>query len=901
MPVPGPGEPGHGRPAHLLARGLQSVLEAADGTYVRARRALRRQLTAAQRSDSLVRRTAYVAVRQTTRRVVNRLTDRQIGWTGTLWRARWLEGATFEISGWAYERGYGYLENPSTRVFLCRPGSRDRVQASVIPVLEMEVNGLARNAEHDYANTAFVAAFDLGPVLADPSTEPWQVHLEVTGRDGRTRRGTLKTRHRHSSAMFLGARTFADGVQLVPSWVRRRGLVVSRTPRSAVAASVHIADRTVSVDLSLHDVVPVRAELVSRGARRPLDLLRTGSNSAWASGQVPPTWLVNHAGDEPFEPESDANVLEPATPVEGEDVIEEPGSEQLEAPRPAAGSPREGQRLAPQTYRVVLTDAAGVEHTVATALDDSGTVGSAGSGLLAYGGRLGDLYVSDSGTTMVSTEVTLAPGPEPRLHLRGSWGGPDHHVTMTFSGRRQEIPVDLTVHADGTWQATVDLYQGQWGGPAQLPRLGSYTLRAATPDGMSVRVLCAAPIVARTPEKLDVPEARLRLEVGRGRALRLRVGLTRAADELGSFHQRRMDQAYLTAAHLPQRSIYFESFYGRLATCNPYAIDRVVAREHPEWIRYWGVTDLSVAVPEGSVPVVEGTHRWFEARARSRYVVANDWVRRRFVRQEFQTVLQTWHGSMFKRIGLDRPAVRASTRAALETERDKWDVLLSQNPHSTEIFRSAYAWDGPVYEEGYPRNDPLSTGSGTQVRARLGIRRDQKAILYAPTWRDDAPGMVVLLDLDLLSAQLGDDHVILLRGHSRTTQHGSTVRHRRVIDVTTYPSVTELFLAADALITDYSSVMFDYSVTGRPMVFYTPDLDAYRDDVRGVYFDLAAQAPGPVVRTQGEVVEALRAMDDPAPYAERYATWVRRYNPWDDGHSAERVVRRLFSEHPADP
>jgi len=253
---------------------------------------------------------------------------------------------------------------------------------------------------------------------------------------------------------------------------------------------------------------------------------------------------------------------------------------------------------------------------------------------------------------------------------------------------------------------------------------------------------------------------------------------------------------------------------------------------------------------------------------------------------------------MFKRIGLDRPAVRASTREALLTERDTWDVLLSQNHHSTLIFGSAYEWEGPVYEEGYPRNDPLSTGSGEKVRERLGIRPDQTAILYAPTWRDDVPGLVTFLDLERLTADLGDDHVVLLRGHSRTVAHGSSVRQRGVIDVTTYPDITELFLAADAMVTDYSSVMFDYSVTRRPMIFFVPDLDAYRDEVRGVYFDLAEEAPGPVVRTQEEVVEAVRAMGDTDRYAERYAAWVERYNAHDDGRSAERVVRRLFSDYP---
>jgi CDP-glycerol glycerophosphotransferase len=173
-------------------------------------------------------------------------------------------------------------------------------------------------------------------------------------------------------------------------------------------------------------------------------------------------------------------------------------------------------------------------------------------------------------------------------------------------------------------------------------------------------------------------------------------------------------------------------------------------------------------------------------------------------------------------------------------------------------------------------------------------------VLYAPTWRDNAAGLVVFLDLQRLTEELGDDYVVLLRGHSRTVGHGASVRQSGVIDVTTYPSITELFLAADAMITDYSSVMFDFSVTRRPMIFYVPDLDAYRDDIRGVYFDLEEHAPGPVVATQEQVVAAIRAMDDPAPYAGRYARWVERFNALDDGHSADRVVARLLGDADGD-
>jgi CDP-glycerol glycerophosphotransferase len=283
-------------------------------------------------------------------------------------------------------------------------------------------------------------------------------------------------------------------------------------------------------------------------------------------------------------------------------------------------------------------------------------------------------------------------------------------------------------------------------------------------------------------------------------------------------------------------------------------------------------------------------------------VVANDWLRRTFTPQPFQVVLQTWHGSMLKRIGLDRSGQPKSKIDTIRLEQSKWDVLLSQNHHSSVILESAYDWHRTLFEEGYPRNDPLTPGSpyagdGDAIRARLGIGPGQTAVLYAPTWRENQTSMVTFLDLERLSAELGEDYVVLLRGHSRTVKFGESLHDLPgVIDVTTYPEVTDLFLAADAMITDYSSVMFDYSVTRRPMIFYVPDMDDYRDSLRGVYFDLSEVAPGPVLSTQEEVTAAVRELDQAgARYATAYDAWVRRFNHHDDGHSAERVVHRLLA------
>jgi CDP-glycerol glycerophosphotransferase (TagB/SpsB family) len=147
---------------------------------------------------------------------------------------------------------------------------------------------------------------------------------------------------------------------------------------------------------------------------------------------------------------------------------------------------------------------------------------------------------------------------------------------------------------------------------------------------------------------------------------------------------------------------------------------------------------------------------------------------------------------------------------------------------------------------------------------------------------------------------LGPQYTFLQRGHVRTLGREEMIRHDQVIDVSTYPQINDLYLAADVLITDYSSMMFDFSVTQRPMIFFTPDLDEYTNPkVRGVYFDLEEISAGPVVRSTEEVVDLLRSIDTWAPtYAERYDAWNKRFNHADDGHAAERAVDALFAFDP---
>jgi CDP-glycerol glycerophosphotransferase (TagB/SpsB family) len=365
--------------------------------------------------------------------------------------------------------------------------------------------------------------------------------------------------------------------------------------------------------------------------------------------------------------------------------------------------------------------------------------------------------------------------------------------------------------------------------------------------------------------------------------------------EVGAANQSRLESRYRSARGSLEQAVFFESYYGRNVSSNPRGIDRALAVLRPEITRYWSVADGSVEVPDGATAVIEGSTAWWDARASARLLIVNDWLRKRYRERPGQTVLQTWHGTPLKKIALDRSGVRLPAAIATRRERARWNIMLAQNPFSAGAFRSSYDFRGPIWQEGYPRDDVLLTGDAAAIRTRLGIPTRAKVVLYAPTWRDDRPGKVDHLDVAAFGEALGEGYVTLIRGHSRTMQPGSDVVAPGVLDVTTYPDISELFLVADVLVTDYSSVMFDFSVTGKPLYFFVPDLEHYRDDLRGFYFDLLETAPGPVLTDPAQLVASI-LRPDPAAHAKRYAAWREKFNPRDDGHAGNRVVDRLGVE-----
>ncbi|MET7297014.1 CDP-glycerol glycerophosphotransferase family protein [Streptomyces griseoloalbus] len=368
------------------------------------------------------------------------------------------------------------------------------------------------------------------------------------------------------------------------------------------------------------------------------------------------------------------------------------------------------------------------------------------------------------------------------------------------------------------------------------------------------------------------------------------------------------DLQYRRALHRPvdPRLAVFAAYWNRGVACNPAAIAAKLAELAPHIHPVWVVTDRNAALlPPGTDHVVPGTRRYWEVLATAKYLVNNVNFPNAVVKRPDAVHLQTHHGTPLKRMGLDQMPYPAAAQgldfAALLERVDKWDYSVSANSHTTRMWERAYPSRFVSLDHGYPRNDVYYTAGADDIRAvreRLGIAPGRRAVLYAPTHRDYEAGWTPRLDLAALADRLGEDTVLLVRGHYFYEGAASPLtgprRLGRIVDVSSYDPVEELCLAADALVTDYSSIMFDYANLDRPLIIHADDWETYRT-TRGVYFDLMAEAPGPVARTQEELTGILTtdAWHDESA-AKARAAFRRRFCEYDDGRAAERVVRRVF-------
>ncbi|MFJ3794684.1 CDP-glycerol glycerophosphotransferase family protein [Streptomyces sp. NPDC090088] len=396
------------------------------------------------------------------------------------------------------------------------------------------------------------------------------------------------------------------------------------------------------------------------------------------------------------------------------------------------------------------------------------------------------------------------------------------------------------------------------------------------------------------------------------RALQLAMSVRRRAVKAGVKSLRGLRSAllqlhYRVQLRLPLRAdrAVFAAYWNRGHGCNPGALEAAF-RSHAPHIRTAWIArpEHQHTVPPGPRRLRPGSFAYWTALARSKYLVNNVNFDRRLRKRPGQVFVQTQHGTPLKHMGLDLQEHPAAA-ADLDFEEllrgvGKWDYLLSANRHTTLTWERVYPGGYTTLEYGYPRNDVFQQASSADVariRESLGVPEGAVALLYAPTHRDYRRTQRPALDLDRITRRLGPRFVVLARAHY---WHGGPLGSGgRVIDVSDHPGVESLCLASDALITDYSSIMFDYANLDRPIVVHTEDWDAYHA-ARGTYFDLRSGPPGAVARTEDELIDIFASGHwRGSRSAQLRAAFRERFCRYDDGRAAERVVRHVVLGEPA--
>ncbi|NUP01366.1 MAG: glycosyltransferase [Nonomuraea sp.] len=354
---------------------------------------------------------------------------------------------------------------------------------------------------------------------------------------------------------------------------------------------------------------------------------------------------------------------------------------------------------------------------------------------------------------------------------------------------------------------------------------------------------------------------------------------------------------------LPRRQdlALFESDVGKGYNGSPRAIYEELRRRGLPIEVVWSVAKGRKNFPADVRLVRRGSWRYLWTMARAGIWVDSHGFPLDYPKPPGTRYLQTWHGQGIKSIGFDAPDLRGDFDRPREQWRAavaRWDALVSPSAEFSRVFLPSNGYDGKVYRCGTPRCDALVRAeSAEDVRTRLEIPPDRKILLYAPTYRDSAKnsGKSVRVDLERLAGELAGEWVVLLRTHP-VEKYAPPERLRHFVrPASSYPEINDLMLASDALLTDYSSVMCDYALTGKPMVFYIDDWDDYRLSERGVYHDLPAIAPGPCVTTTDELAGVLRELPEVhAAFAAKYAAFRALWCADEHGDAAARIVDDFF-------
>lgn len=365
-----------------------------------------------------------------------------------------------------------------------------------------------------------------------------------------------------------------------------------------------------------------------------------------------------------------------------------------------------------------------------------------------------------------------------------------------------------------------------------------------------------------------------------------------------------------TVMPIDKKLIVFESGVGKQYADSPRYIYEEIVRQALDYKKVWACNKITRFNDSNTIRIKRYSPSYFYYLARANVWINNQNFPPRLQKREDTTYIQAWHGTPLKKMLFDIDQVMGRTQGYVERISKAvkmWDYLLSPSDYATKAFRSAFKYKGQVIEAGYPRNDLFYQADKDamvrKVKNRLIIPKNKKVILYAPTFRDNqslkSNKFIFDLKMDLhkMKEALGDEYIVLLRMHVAITNKLKIDEELEdfVMNVSNYSEMQELLLITDILITDYSSTMFDYANTKRPMIFFTYDLELYRDQIRGFYMDFETEAPGPLVKTTEEIIYSIKHLQEMKhDYQEKYDKFYNKYCAKEDGHAAERIVNNLL-------
>ena len=368
--------------------------------------------------------------------------------------------------------------------------------------------------------------------------------------------------------------------------------------------------------------------------------------------------------------------------------------------------------------------------------------------------------------------------------------------------------------------------------------------------------------------------------------------------------------------------IVFESFMGRTYSDSQKALYQEMLRDEffNNFTFVWAFKNPEkydfLKDNKNTVVIKYGSKDFLKYMAKAKYWITNSRLPEYLIKKRKQKYIQCWHGTPLKRLGFDIKTEggnalnsKKEIREKYEQDAKRYNYMLSPSKFCTEKFISAFNLkklkkENCIVELGYPRNDFLFKVTDEYVMSlkdKLGIPKDKKVILYAPTWRDNQHKTGVgytynlNIDFDKLKEKLQDEFVIIFRTHYFISNSFDFEKYKGFIfNMSDHDDVNDCYVLSDILITDYSSVFFDYANLKRPMIFYMYDLDEYQGKLRDFYFSLD-KLPGPIVKTEQDLVEAILSVDENKnKYMEKYTEFNKEFNYLDSGNCSKNILERIF-------